>query len=276
MKKIFITGSIFMIFICSFGQSATHTFNDVNRVSENNIQSFKSSKTSKPSLLEKHRVWLNMTNTEGAFKQLLVGYIEGATNGYDGDFDGITLDRNPFIDFYSINSGKNLVIQGRALPFNESDVVPLGYRTIIAGEFTISIDEVDGMFVNRPVYLEDKLTNTINDLRQSSYTFTTQIGVFNNRFVLRHTNTALASDEFEAVNDVVSIGIKNQIISINSTVENIDKVFVYGISGEQLSNKENIRDTHLMIPDLPSTQQILLVKVFLENGKSITKKALFK
>jgi hypothetical protein len=276
MKKIFITVSIFLIFICSFGQSTAYTFNDVSRGSENNIQSFNSSKTSKPSLLERHRIWLNMTNTGGAFKQLLVGYIEGATNGYDSDFDGITLDKNPFIDFYSINSDKNLVIQGRALPFTDSDAVPLGYRTIIDGEFSISIDDVDGLFVNRPVYLEDKLTNAINDLSQSSYTFTTSTGVFNNRFVLRYTDTKLNSDEFESINNVVSIGVKNQIISINSTVENIDKVFVYGISGEQLSNKENVRDTQFIIQNLPSTQQILLVKVFLENGKSITKKALFK
>jgi hypothetical protein len=66
------------------------------------------------------------------------------------------------------------------------------------------------------------------------------------------------------------------MISVNSTVANIDKISVYNISGQQLSNKENIRDTYSIIQDLPSIQQILLVKVLLENGKSITKKALFK
>lgn len=276
MKKVFITVSICMIFICSFGQSTAHTFNDVKRVSESNIQFFESSKTSKPALLERHRIWLNMTNTGGLFKQLLVGYIEGATNGYDGDFDGISFNGNVYLDFYSINSGNQLVIQGRALPFTDSDVVPLGYRTIISGEFTVSIDEVDGVLTNQPVYLEDKVTNTINDLRQSDYTFTTDIGVFNDRFVLRYTNKTLGSDEFEPVNNEVSIGIKNQIVSISSTRENIDKVFIYGVTGEQLSNKENIRDTQLIIQNLTSTQQILLVKVFLENGISITRKALFK
>ncbi|MFB9110504.1 T9SS sorting signal type C domain-containing protein [Flavobacterium gyeonganense] len=273
MKRIFITVGI-LVSVCSFGQSTTNALNGA--ISETNIQLLKPSKTSKPSVLEKHRIWLNMTNTGGAFKQLLVGYIEGATNGYDSDFDGITLDKNLYIDFYSINSNRNLVIQGRALPFNDSDTVPLGYRTIIAGEFTISIDQVDGMLTNQAVYLEDKLTNTINDLRQHAYTFTTATGVFNNRFVLRYTNKTLNTDDFEAVNDVVSIGIKNQIISVNSTFENIDKISVYNISGQQLLNQENIRDKQSIIQDLPSAQQILLVKVVLENGKSITKKALFK
>ncbi|MCI9844384.1 T9SS sorting signal type C domain-containing protein [Flavobacterium pectinovorum] len=276
MKKTFITGSIFMISICSFAQSTTNAFNDVVGVSEKNIQFFNPSKTSKPSFLEKHRIWLNMTNTGGAFKQLLIGYIEGATNGYDSDYDGISLNANPFLDFYSINQGSNLVIQGRALPFKDSDVVPLGYRTIISGEFTISIDEVDGMLTNQAVYLEDKLTNVLHDLKENSYTFTTAVGVFNNRFALRYTNKSLAVDEFKTIKDAVSIGVKDQIVSINSSGENIDKIMVYDISGKQLSNKENIRDRQLIIHDLPSTREVLLVKVFLENGESITKKTLLK
>lgn len=273
MKKIFTTVSIFMIFICSFGQSTTNVFNNAISVSGNNNEFFK---TAKPSVLEKHRIWLNMTNTGGAFKQLLIGYIQGATNGYDSSFDGITLDKNLYIDFYSINLDKKLVIQGRALPFDDSDAVPLGYRTIISGDFTISIDETDGMFSNHAVYLEDKLTNNLHDLTQNGYTFTTETGVFNDRFVLRYTNKTLANEDFETINDVVSVGIKNQVITINSTVENIDKIFIYDILGQQLSNNLNIRDTQLIIQNLPSTQQILLVKVFLENGKSITKKTLFK
>jgi len=273
MRRIFITVGI-LVSVCSFGQSTTNAMSDA--FSEKNIQLLNPSKTSKPSVLEKHRIWLNMTNTGGAFKQLLIGYIEGATNGYESDFDGITLDKNLYIDFYSINSNRNLVIQGRALPFTDSDTVPLGYRTIIAGEFTISIDQVDGMLTNQPVYIEDKLTNTLHDLRQSSYTFSTGVGIFNNRFVLRYTNKSLATDDFKVVNDAVSIGVKNKMISISSNVENIDKIFVYDVSGKQLSNIENIRNTHLMISNLPDTREVLLVKVLLENGKSVTKRALIK
>nr|WP_294932845.1 T9SS sorting signal type C domain-containing protein [uncultured Flavobacterium sp.] len=273
MKKTFITVSVFMIFICSFGQAETDVFNNAGTVSGGNDQFVN---PAKPSVLEKHRVWLNMTNTGGAFKQLLVGYIEGATNGYDSDFDGITLDRNPYIDFYSINLDKKLVIQGRALPFTDSDAVPLGYRSILSGEFTISIDHADGMLSTHAVYLEDTVTNTLHDLRQSGYTFTTDTGVFNSRFVLRYTNKTLGGDDFETVNNVVSIVMKNASITINSTMENLDKIFVYDMLGRQLSNQNNIRDTNLVIHNLPSTQQILLVKVFLENGKHIIKKTIFK
>ncbi len=275
---MFIAAGMFMIFMCSFGQSKSSVFNNAMGVSGNNNQSFESEKTSKSNAFERHRLWLNMTNTGGAFKQLLIGYIQGATDGYDSDFDGVSINGHAFIDFYSINLSRNLVIQGRALPFKESDVVPLGFSTNIAGEFTIAIGQADGVLVNQPVYLEDKLTKTIRNLREQGYTFTTKTGVFNDRFVLRYTNTnnTLATEDFEDVKTKISIGVKNEIITINSNVENIDKIFVYDIFGKQLSNQENIGNTQFVIQNLPSAQQILLLKVLLENGQSITKKAILQ
>jgi hypothetical protein len=55
---------------------------------------------------------------------------------------------------------KNFVIQGRALPFDDNDKVPLGYKTTIVGEFKIAIDEADGFLVNKKIFLEDKLLKT--------------------------------------------------------------------------------------------------------------------
>jgi hypothetical protein len=43
--------------------------------------------------------WLNLTNTQGAFKQLLLGYVTGATNNYDRGYDALSLNGNSFINF---------------------------------------------------------------------------------------------------------------------------------------------------------------------------------
>ncbi len=32
---------------------------------------------------ERHRVWINLTNTQGLFKQILIAYITGANNGFE-------------------------------------------------------------------------------------------------------------------------------------------------------------------------------------------------
>jgi hypothetical protein len=39
------------------------------------------------------------TNTQGAFKQLLLGYVTGATNNYDRGYDALSLNGNSFINF---------------------------------------------------------------------------------------------------------------------------------------------------------------------------------
>ena len=174
-------------FVKSVDNTQNVVINNSMRVDviDKNAQFFKGT-NSKTTAVEKHRVWLNMTNTEGAFKQMLVGYATGATNGFDNAFDGKSSDSNKYIDFYSINENTNFVIQGRAVPFDKTDKVPLGYRTTIEGTFTISIDEVDGVLATQPVFVEDKLTNVIHNLKNGPYSFTTVAGVFNDRFVLRY------------------------------------------------------------------------------------------
>ncbi|MFH6993373.1 fibronectin type III domain-containing protein [Flavobacterium sp. FlaQc-48] len=241
----------------------------------NNSQFFRTENTSKATVLEKHRIWLNMTNTGGAFKQLLVAYIEGATNEYDIRYDGVSLDANPYLDFYSVNNGNKYMIQGRALPFTNSDVVPLGYRTIIPGDFTISIDEVDGDMINQAIYIEDKTTGVIHDLRASNYTFTTAVGTFTDRLVLRYTNTTLGNEDFQNTENGVHVSVKNKVIDIVSSNENIKDVAVFDVSGKQLYNKKNIENLELLISNLPSGNQVLLVKVTLENNYTATRKIVF-
>ncbi|PXY38657.1 hypothetical protein DMB65_21840, partial [Flavobacterium cheongpyeongense] len=221
--------------------------NEMRYGGTHNSQFFKPAKTSKSGVMEKHRLWLNMTNSGGAFKQTLIGYIEGATNKYDKKFDGLSFDGNSYIDFYSINDASNMTIQGRSLPFTDTDVVPLGYRSSIAGSFTIAIDQADGNLASQRIYLEDKQTGTISELTASNYTFTTKAGTFNNRFVLRYTNKTLGTGDFETEADAVWVVIQNKNITVNSTVENIEKVFIYDITGKQLYQKEDVNNLQLLI-----------------------------
>ncbi|WP_180904009.1 glycine-rich domain-containing protein [Flavobacterium chungangense] len=263
-------------FMASAKANGTVQFDNSMRVGgADNAQFFKPGKSSKSSGFESHRLWLNMTNSGGAFKQTLIGYVAGATNSYDVNFDGETFDGNTYIDFYSVNTTNKLTIQGRALPFTNTDLVPLGYRSTIAGDFTISIDKADGNLATQRVYLEDKQTGTINELTAGNYVFTTKAGTFNDRFVLRYSSNTLGTGDFEVADDAVWVKIANKTVSVNSTSENIDKVFIYDLSGKQLYVKEDVNNLQLLIENLPFAQQALLVKVVLDNGYQTTKKVVF-
>src|SRR5690606_35198786 len=162
------------------------------RVTGNNNVFFRPANpyASSPTMFESHRIWINMADTQGSFSQILVGYAEGATNDIDRGFDGETFNTNA-ISLYSIASEKILGIQGRALPFDHNDLVPLGYSSTVVRNFTIGIDRVDGLFDNQDIFLEDRQLNLIHDLKHQPYVFTADVGTFNDRFVLRYTNSSL-------------------------------------------------------------------------------------
>jgi hypothetical protein len=249
-------------------------FNNDMRVNSsvgNNSQFFKISAKSS-SLIEKNRIWLGFSNSQGAFKQTLVGYVTGATNDYDSRYDGETFDGNEFVDFYSISQNKRLVIQGRALPFEETDEVSLGYKTTIVGNFAITINQKDGFFTNQNIFIEDKLLNVIHDLNESSYNFTTEAGTFNGRFVLRYTDKTLETTSFKKLENGVLVSNINKQITINSSVEIIDKVQIYDLLGKSVYQKGNINSRDFIMSNLVSNHQALLVKITLQNGAIVTSK----
>ena len=230
--------------------------------------------------IEKNRVWLNLSNIQGAFKQTLIGYVTDATNEYDSRFDGESFDGNEYVDFYSVNQDKSLTIQGRALPFDENDEVPLGYRTTINGEFTINIDQVDGSLTNQAVYIEDKLTNTVFDLKRGNYTFTTFVGTFNDRFVLRYTNKTLGKEEVELNDGILALysnNYKTLIIQNNVKDATVNAVELFNLLGQNIANwMVNDKDqNHIQIPVKNVQSDIYIVKIKTTKGE-FSKKIIIK
>jgi hypothetical protein len=241
-----------------------------------NQQFFKTKNNAKTTnAIEKDRIWLNLSNDQGAFKQTLVGYITDATNDYDSRFDGESFDGNEFVDFYSVNNDKNLVIQGRALPFDENDTVPLGFKSTIDGDFTINIDQTDGLLASQPVFIEDKLTNTVTNLKTGNYTFNTVAGTFNDRFVLRYTDKTLGTTDFNVQANTVLVSIKNKQIKVNSFAETINMVTIYDLQGRQIYQKDKVNNNEFLIADFVSSHETLIVKTSLQNGKTVTDKIIY-
>jgi hypothetical protein len=260
-----------------FAKSKTNlsaVFTNSMRVRGSNSQFFKSVATQKKNI-ESHKVWLNLSNAEGAFKQLLVGYLEGATNLWDDNYDGLTINGNKYVDFYSINADQKLIVQGRSLPFEEADIVPLGYKSTIAGEFVISIDHASGDLDTHAIYLEDKANNMLHDLRSSDYKFTTTIGTFNDRFALRYVGKTLGNEEFKDSEQAILVSTKDKIIKVTSTKEIINEVTIFDLTGKVIYSKDKIDSTEFQITNIFSGSQVLLIKVSLENDVTSTIKIIF-
>lgn len=222
--------------------------------------------------LERDRLWLNLQNPDGLFSQLLVGYFEETTLGYDWAYDGRVNASNTQVSFYSLADQEKYKIQARPV-FSDNDLVPLGYFSIANGEFTISLAQKEGVFeTDQNIYLEDKEMNIIHNLKQSPYTFTTNYGRYENRFVLRYTDVTLSNPDFGNLNNSVVIATNHGEIAIKSLIETIQEVTVFDILGRQLFQAKNIGSNNFVTSDISMSQQALIVKIKLESGTIITRK----
>ena len=255
--------------------NGTATFKNSMRIAGNNDQFFRmSSASATVEGPEKHRYWIDIANTEGGFKQVLVGYVDGATSGLDRLFDGEMVDVGNVVTLYTLADAVKLSIQGRPLPFDVNDTVPLGYKSTITGTFTIKISTFDGLFNGQNVYLEDKLLNVIHDLKESDYTFATNSGTFEDRFVLRYNTVALGVNPILNENTVVVY--KNDTgLHINSGTVNMKNVTIFDVTGRKIASQKQIGNTTTVFTTLPTTQQVLLVTIEGENGGQVTKKIVF-
>ncbi|NUY81877.1 T9SS sorting signal type C domain-containing protein [Flavobacterium sp. MAH-1] len=228
-----------------------------------------------PNVLEKHRIWLNMTGAAStAFKQTLVGYVTNATVGMDRDFDGDAIESMNSINFYSLVETTKLTIQGRPLPFDTYDQVPMGYRANVAGTYSIAISSVDGLFADdsQNIYLEDLLLGTIHDLKSGAYSFATATGEVNNRFVLRFTTQQLqVGDPVFNTNSVI-VFEKDDVIHINSGNAVMDNVKIFDTRGRLVFEKKNVGSTETEIAHLGAADQVLIVQVTSVDGIVVNKK----
>ncbi|GEP51431.1 hypothetical protein FNO01nite_21030 [Flavobacterium noncentrifugens] len=224
---------------------------------------------------EKNRVWLSLKNNEGAFKEILVGYIQDATNDIDRGYDGEAIGGNTYVNFYSTVNDAKLAIQGRALPFDDHEKISLGYNSTVSGTFEISIDSTDGFMESQNIYLEDKALGIIHDLKQSAYSFTTEGGTFDTRFELLFRNETLANADFTTIDSLLVVAVKDRVISVSSQLENINSIKVYDLLGRSVFETSKVGKKIISISPSVQKNQALIVKIVLENGQIATRKIIF-
>lgn len=261
-------------FFISAETNGNVTFNNSMRVLDNNAGFYRNSQEGQPAAgFASQRLWLNLSNNNGGFSQILVGYAEGATLGWDRGYDGETLAGNA-VKFYSLSHDKKLTIQGRPWPFAQEDVVPLGFKATTTNTYSIGIDHFDNPFENSNIYLEDKAQNIVHNLKLAPYSFTSEAGVFDNRFVLRYTENTLGNEENAALENTVVV-YRNEKLKVKSTLEPIKEIIVYDVLGRILVNEKEVNAHDFTVNKVNPTDSTLVVKATLENGVVITKKVLY-
>lgn len=243
-----------------------------------NSQFFKSEKQDVP-----NKFWINLTTDNGLFNQILVAYVEGATN----DFDGFAFDaeRNLTTGLSSIiytqipDRTKKYAIQGKApqsLSMNEE--IALGFYTTITQPtlYKLSVAKIQGAFFDeQKLYLKDNLLNIHHELSSADYSFTSSIGDFEDRFVISFRNQALTVDDkifdskdltiIEFSNGQVQFSIEPQLVIRSVEIIDVLGKSLYHLKGSASTEIYNLSNL---------SQAAYFAKINLSNGQTIIKRAL--
>ena len=249
--------------------SSSIDFNNSIRVSSGNDNFYKN----ETKAIEDDKIWLNLSSNK-SFNQILIGFLERATDGIDRLYDGEKLDGGTSANFYSLIDGRQFVIQGKS-PLKEIEEIPLGFSSSVLGDFTISIDKFNGNIENSEMYLQDNLLNIQHSLKESDYNFSiTETGTFNDRFVLVIGRSAKV---LSVINDKISGEVsienfKNNLVIKTSNNSLIKKVSVYNLLGKELITKNVSSENVQLTSKLLKRNAVLIVKTLLEDDTIIVHK----
>ncbi|MGC1630991.1 MAG: hypothetical protein WA749_02650, partial [Gelidibacter sp.] len=150
-----------------------------------------------------NKFWIDLTSDNGVFNQILMAYVEGATNGVDGfayDVErNLSSGLSAIIYTEIVESNKKYAIQGKSVhSLSLDEEISIGFKSSIAHPtlYKLSIAQTQGKFFNEnTIYLKDNLLNIYHDLSSAEYNFTSETGDFNNRFVIVFQNEILSGNE---------------------------------------------------------------------------------
>ena len=199
--------------------------------------------------------------------------MTNATNDVDSAIDGKYLADGD-IALTSLIGTIPHAIQGRALPFDNNDVVPLSFRVTNAGQYNIAIDHVDGLFLNgTDIYLRDNLLSVVHHLNAGAYTFTSDAGTFDSRFeILYQMPLGVTSPVFNSSQVIVYRNGSNDFV-INSGNVVMAGVKVFDIRGRLLLEKNEINNSETNI-NVGQTNEVLLIQIISQDGLVVTKKVI--
>lgn len=222
---------------------------------------------------ETNRFWLNVTNANGAFSQTAIGYMTDATQGLDAEIDGRFINDGA-TELYSLIAGEKLVIQGRAVPFDSNDIVPLGFKAAIAGSYTVNLDHFDGLFTEgQDVFLRDLLTGNIQNLKVGAYSFVSDAGTFDNRFEVVYTSLLGVSPNIFAANKVL-VYVNNDDLVINTGAVLMAEVKVFDIRGRLMVMKKAVNASEVKL-QVGIAEQVVLLKITSVDGAVVNIKTVW-
>lgn len=237
-------------------------------------------------------------------RQILLTVDKRASYDIDWGFDALMYQIFSD-DMYWVLENKKYVIQA-VDTINFEKQIALGVQTLTGGAITIKIDKLENVSEEMSIFLVDKETNTLYNLRKINYTTTLPAGeylnkyaiVFNTKKAMPDENAILVTEDIDmgfmdtseilAANEPEMTDTHEMVISIpeitmflnqvyaSITIKNpqmleVNMVILYSILGQKVQSWEtDVNTQNLNLSNMPKPG-VYVLHAYTENGR-ITKK----
>ena len=218
----------------------------------------------------KDRFWLQLVSPQQFTNTILVGYVNGATNQYDGDYDADVMSLGDD-SVYTLLGSQKLQIDGRKYPLSTEDIIPLGTKYAEDGIYLLSLATKEGIFNhNQSIYIKDKLLNKVIDISQDAYNFQAVKGTDESRFEIVYKSQDVLDVNNSIKNNLIVY--KDEKDFVVKSIEILTKVQLFDMSGK-LINETSKPSNEIRISHQNLINAAYVVKIY-KNDEVVSKKVI--
>ena len=226
---------------------------------------------------KKPLIRLNFNSPKGYWRQIAVGAIPETSSQVDYGYDAPMLDNNVEDMFWVINESK-FVIQG-VPDFSSTRVLPLGIKIAKEGKFSIEVAALENISEGTEIFIKDNLYGLYFNITEKEFSANLEPGEYKDRYEIVFEEPQLV-DESEIILpgefDIMYVNGTREITLRNPKLQNISKVFLNNILGQQVHVYHYIPEEHeVKLPVKQFSSGIYIVKAHVEEG-IITKKIIIE
>ncbi|WP_431158223.1 LamG-like jellyroll fold domain-containing protein [Winogradskyella poriferorum] len=208
-------------------------------------------------------------------RQILLTIDSIASPEVDRGFDASVYDNLTDDLYWMINENK-YTIQGYN-EVNDATVLPLGFHTSTTQNYEITIDSLENVPEDLPIYLHDKTTSEYHDLRASSHEFSIDAGEYLNRFDITFSmpQTLSNTDIFKDGFNFYYAMSRKKIVILNPEMIALQGLTVFDINGKEILSYEAWEGSYNEYPINQISSGVYIAKITTDNG-FVSKKFIVK
>ena len=197
--------------------------------------------------------------------QTWIHFNENAGEEHDGQYDAykrISTSNPQLPQIYSTTPG-GVMMSVNGMP--EVQSIPVGFKTIESGVFTISAIET-GEFTE--LYLEDLITGTVTNIYESDYSYTYTLGDQPNRFILHFSPLAIGDLDVSDIN----VFSYDKEVYVKVPENTNGEIIVYNMMGQEVVsttitdvlNVITLENSAYYVVTVVSNESVVTKKVFVK------------